>query len=104
VFRRLHAADGSAFTVSPPRLRGPLPRLAQRLAVERLAACLDVRAPGCLTASLDACGALAEGFTGEPGSFIRRCAAAAVHTMCGFTYGPVPHLRCVCVLWHLNFL
>lgn len=77
-------ADCSSFTATPPRLRGPLPRLAQHLTVERLAACLDV--PGGdagMTASLEALGALAEGFPGEPGGFIRRCVSSLVSTAYG---------------------
>ena len=70
---RVDLVDGSTFTVVPPRLRGVLPRLAQRLVAERLAACLRSHGDdGGFVASLEAHGALAEGFPGEAGSFIRR--------------------------------
>ena len=73
VLRRVDLVDGSTFTVVPPRLRGVLPRLAQRLVVERMAACVCSHGGDeGLVASLEAHGALAEGFSGEAGSFIRR--------------------------------
>lgn len=73
MLRRVDLVDGSTFTVVPPRLRGVLPRLAQRLVVERLAACVcSHNDDEGLVASLEAHGALAEGFSGEAGSFIRR--------------------------------
>ena len=74
--------DGSAFTVVPPRLRGVLPRLAQRMVVERLATCVSSHSGDeGLVASLEAYGALAEGFSGEAGSFIRRRAWTGHHKL-----------------------
>lgn len=73
LLRRVDLVDGSTFTVVPPRLRGVLPRLAQRMVVERVAACVCSHGgDDSFVASLEAHGALAEGFSGEAGSFIRR--------------------------------
>lgn len=72
--RRVDWRDDSEHTLSPPAIRGIVPRLARRIRAAEMALRVDQGALEGLVTSFELRGVAAEGYPGESGNFVKSCA------------------------------
>ena len=63
--------DDSRLTLTPPQIRGVVPRLGQRIRATALAARIDKGGDEGLVISFELAGLLGQGYPGESGNFVK---------------------------------
>ena len=68
----IQAADGSSYKTLTPAIRGPIPRLARELLIDRVGLLIEAGSHGDIMVSGELMDALALGYDGEIGNFVLR--------------------------------